>query len=382
MSKWNNFMSKNSGKIGKIISWIFNIASLILATLSFVNYKYDLGWIIVLSIVVFNSVFLICVSVYETTIFKKGAEIENSILQENEEKIKEYKYTIKKGSDLNDKLMYYYKYIITTLNKFTTKLLSVNNQYIESKSNIDNLKPTFISDKQEHDLKINDIDINKVISNLNVKTDNEHKKALFREYNHFLSNVTNKLKFMLDAYLRNKNCLLETSIAVKQFNIIVKSSDNISDVVVITTFRDSQTYSLGKREIWEKRYTIGNNTDFYYCLSHPCFLKNNITPDDLTYANEHKEFYNYYNCTIVVPIKYEYPDHMHYYGYLTCDILNDDFSNDDLLDEKMAEIMEATASIIGTYFDTMDYQINHIFKENFLNMVYEMKISSQLSGVS
>ena len=98
-------------------------------------------------------------------------------------------------------------------------------------------------------------------------------------------------------------------------------------------------------------------------------MKNNITADDKTYDNEHTGFLEYYNCAIVVPIKYEYPDYSHVYGYLACDILNDDFSNNCLLDDKMAEIMEATANIIGAYFDNMDYQWDYVLEDDFLDIV-------------
>ena len=147
----------------------------------------------------------------------------------------------------------------------------------------------------------------------------------------------------------------------------------MSDVGIITTFRDHKTYSQGKREIGIKEYSIRKNTDFTYCLTRSYFLKNNIVADDKTYDNENKDFLNYYNCTIVVPIVYRYPDRQHIYGYLTCDILNKDYFVDKLLDEKMAEIMVATANIIGIYFDSMDFQWEYVLEDDFLDIVYNMK---------
>lgn len=146
------------------------------------------------------------------------------------------------------------------------------------------------------------------------------------------------------------------------------------DIEIITTFRDSQTYSQGKCEIGEEIYSINKNTDFLYCLTHPYFLKNNIQEDDRTYDNEHKGFLEYYNCAIVVPIKCAYPNSTYIYGYLTCDILNDDFSQQNLLDDKMAEIMEATANIMGIYFDDMDFQFKHLLDIVFLGTLPQADI--------
>mgnify|MGYP003292787915 CR=1 FL=1 len=201
----------------------------------------------------------------------------------------------------------------------------------------------------------------------------DYKSSMMKEFNHFLSNITNKLKYILDIALQDKGCLLETSISVKQFNRKVEDVGDIKDVTVITTFRDSQSYSQGKREIGEKAYSILGNTDFQYCLTHPYFLKNNICKNDRTYDNENKEFLEYYNCTIVVPIKYSYPDSTIFYGYLACDIFNTDFAKDNLLDDKMAEIIEATAGIMGSYFDSIDYQWSFFLNDDFMDVFFKMK---------
>ncbi len=368
MGNWEKFKTKYLGIISSIISWIINIAGLILAILSFINSNADLGWAIVLSIVIFNSIFLIIISVYETLLYKRGSALEEKILKEKHDEISNLEFSLKRSEDLLEKLRYYYKYIIFTLNKFNTQLCAVNSRLAKSRKNIDNLINEYDSKGEKIDEKVE-----LFISGLKQTAEDEYKRSMLKEFNHFLSNITNKLKFILDVSLKEKGCMLETSISVKQFSRIVADPENVNDVVVITTFRDSQTYSQGKREIGTQKYSIKKNTDFIYCLSHPYFLKNNITYDDKTYDNEHKGFLEHYNCAIVVPIKYEYPDCSHVYGYLTCDILNDDLSKDNLLDDKMAEIMEATANIIGAYFDNMDYQWEYVLEDDFLDIVYNMK---------
>lgn len=367
MKKWEEFKNKHMGKISKILSWLFNVVSLILAILSFINNDTDLGWGVVLSIVVFNSIFSIVITIYETLLYKKGAKIEEKITNDKNSEISRLKNDLALSNDLSDKLRYYYKYIFSSLNKFITRLCEVNSKYTQSKEKLQSLIDEYVADGNNDDL------IEAFAKNMKETAEKDYRQSMVEEFNRFLANVTNKLKFILDASLREKGYSLETSISVKQFSRIVVDPQDVSDVSVITTFRDSQTYFQHKREIGREPYSINENTDFIYCLSHPYFLKNNIREDDKTYANEHLGFLEDYNCTIVAPITYEYPDFTHIYGYLACDTLNDDFSKDDILDDKMAEIMETTANVIGAYFDNMDFQWEYILEDDFLDIVYNMK---------
>jgi len=368
MKIWDDFKNKYLGKISKFFSWIFNIAGLVLAIVSFVKNDFDLGWIVVLSIVILNSVFLMVVAIYETLLYKKGAAIEEKITEEKDNEISKLSDALNRSNGLVNKLRYYYKYVFSTLNKFTTQLCEVNSKYTSMKKTVEKM-----IDKYDPSDKANDSLVEEFAKNLNERYEKDYRQSMLKEFNQFLSNITNELKLILDTCLREKDVSLETSISVKQFSRIVVDPQEVNDVSVITTFRDKQTYLQGKREIGSVQYTISKNTDFVYCLAHPYFLKNNIKQDDRTYDNEHEGFLEFYNCTIVVPIMYEYPDYTHIYGYLTCDVLNEDLSKDDVLDDKMAEIMEATANIIGTYFDSMDFQWEYIFEDDFLDIVYNMK---------
>lgn len=371
MSQWDKFKNNYLGKISNIVSWIFNIAGLILAVLSFIKNDTDLGWGVVLSVIIFNSIFLIIVSIYETLLYKRGSSIEDNIIKKNKEEIDQLSLRLASNIHQSEKLLYYYKYIISTLNNFSTQLLGVNYKLQQTYADISRMENEYTNKNSETDDAFDTF-----ILGLKNNADEEYRRSMLKQFNHFLSNVTNKLKFILDILLHEKGCLLDTSISVKQFNRIVTDIQNINDVYVITTFRDSQTYSQGKREIGENRYTINGNTDFLYCLSHPYFLKNNIKSNDRTYDNEHKGFLDFYNCTIVVPIKCQYPASSHIYGYLTCDILNNDLSKDNLLDDRMAEIMEATANIMGNYFDSMDFQWEYILENDFLDIIFNMKSNS------
>ena len=115
MKNWENFKTKHLGKISKFASWTISIAGLVFAILSFFN-QTDLGGIIVLLLIVLNSVFLILVSIYETVLYRRGSAIEEKIYNEKNQEIIELETALKLSKDLSDKLRYYYKYIILTLN--------------------------------------------------------------------------------------------------------------------------------------------------------------------------------------------------------------------------------------------------------------------------
>lgn len=381
MDKWKRFKEKYLGKISNILSWFFNILGLVLAIVSFIKNDADLGWGVVLSIVIFNSLFLIVVSIYESLLFKRGVEMEEEISQKTANLINELNGNYSQLDDRyrhsiiqRDKLRLYYKCAISTLNKFSTQLLYVNYKLEQTNEKIDS-----VASKAQNQ----DSDFESRIKSLKDDAYYEYERSMVKQFNQFLSDIIKELKIILDFALELKGCKLECSISVKQFNRIVFVSNGIptssSDVKVITTFRDWQTYSQGKREIGQKVYSVNKNTDFVYCLSHPYFLKNNILDSDRTYDNEHKGFLEYYNCAIVVPIKCTYPDSDHIFGYLTCDILNPDFTQNDLLDDKMAEVMEATANIMGLYFDDMDYQWEYVLDDDFLDIIFKLKNRTPLS---
>lgn len=366
MNAWETIKKKYLGRIGKAVSWLFNIASLVLAAVSlFNNNGTDLNWRILLAIIIFNSIFLIIISVYESLIFRRGSAIENRLSDQ-----------LRLSNNQADKLRYYYKYIIATLNKFSTQLLAVYYKLQQAYDDINAMESEYNALEESHTVTIQNL-----LERSEATALEEYISSTEKQFDHFLSNITSRLKQILDISLHQKGCSLETSISVKQFNRIVTDPHDISDVMVITSFRNNESYSQGKREIGERQYHIDKNTDFLFCLSKPYFLKNNIKANDKSYENEHEDFLSYYNCTIVVPIKCAYPNSDHIFGYLACDILNQDFSQDDLLDDKMAEIMQATANIMGLYFDDIDYQWSYVLNDDFLRLICKRKIALSNSEV-
>lgn len=327
--------------LGKIFSFIYNLIGLVLAIWAIIDDYPTLEWAIVLCLIIFNSIFLMVVSAIEawqahkTKVYSQNLDMCKSNLREH------------------------YNYIITSFAKFSNKLLCVNLEKQEAYADCKELVGLGISPNStqiEERLK---------------KADNAFVQSMIKEYRHFLGNITSKLKTTLDYFLASKGCQLEVSIAIKQLNRIIDPESSDSNAKVITVFRDYKTYSQGKREVAQTEYTISGNTDFHYCVTNPYFLKNNISPDDKTYANENPACFSNYNCTIVVPIKCSYSEANQMFGYLACDTLNEDFSKTDIMDTEMAEIMIATANIIALYFEDIGFQFEAVGNMDFMDTIYK-----------
>ena len=235
MSKWVEFKKKYFGRIEKWMSWCVSIASLILSIYAILQKEDDIGWKVILAIIVFNSIYQIFIAVYEAIIFKRGNKIHQELEENYLIQIHEKDKKIKINEAFLIKTNYYYKYIIGTLNKFSTQLLYVNTNYHEEKKHWEALEKI---DKQENKEELKDI-----TKKIKANADLDYRKNMQSQFDHFLGNITSKLKEYLDASLSDKRSFCESSIAVKQFNRIVCDPDDVADVQIITTFRDNQTYS-------------------------------------------------------------------------------------------------------------------------------------------
>ena len=383
MFKWQVFKDKYLGKIFNWTSFAVGILGIIITVISLTSPS-DAGWIVALVVIVLNNVWLIASIIYESYVTYKVKEVsnnahkdkddyENKIRVEQERRVAAEEKIIlckKSNSEYTVKLLYYFEFVCETLNKYSTRLLEVNYKYSEDDSNVDtfdNLLPNDI---------LSSSNVGNHLTNLKVINRKTYENSMKREFNHFLKDITDQLRIILEFHLLEKGISLPVSIAVKQYNKIVNYPDDLVGVSVITTFRDHQTYSQGEREIGTKEYSINNNSDFVHCLNKPWFIKNNMTDDDTNYSNENSDYLKYYNCTIVVPIKYEYSDKCHIFGYLACDTLNQDLSITNIFDNKAAQIMQITANIIAAYFDSMDFQWAYELSKDFLDIVYNMKINN------
>ena len=110
-----------------------------------------------------------------------------------------------------------------------------------------------------------------------------------------------------------------------------------------------------------------------FCLSHAYFLKNNIRKGDNSYTNESYHYYEKYNCAIVVPITQHSSSATELFGFLACDTLAVTTRLDSIMDFQMAEVMIATANIIGDFFKDMDYQWHTISDDPINETIFSMK---------
>ncbi len=204
---------------------------------------------------------------------------------------------------------------------------------------------------------------------------------LYKRYTtHFLPNIVS----MIEAYLKIYGHRHKISATIKLFNRpLVSNSDDRSDIIVYSAFRDKRTYeSDQKREIGKEPYTIDGNIDFSICLKNEQFIINNAERDSTNYLNEHTDFDTYYNCTAVVAIKVKRESSYKYLGYLCCDCLNSDKEPDtyepqkEIFTKDIAHLLFSMAQIYGTFLETLDS--NWIDKmedaggaPSFLSLIFE-----------
>lgn len=361
---WRLLRDKHKGKVSKLFFAIISIAGLIISILSFID-KTDLGWHIVLGLVIFNSIFLICITIYETLIFKTGEAIESKIKKQTEQEMQRLKESQEGINTIAIKISDYIVDLVKSYNIFNFSSKEISTKF---SSRLDDIN------RNERLLRPNQIDLDTERTNL----ENEYVEILINEYNHFLGNIFGPLKKILDDILKGKGLNLEVSVSLKQFNCVLDDMDNINKVKIITTFRDKDTYKHKKREIGKEESIIRENTDFSNCLSEPHFIKNNMHGHDDSYQNRREGFCKYYNCIIVVPVYCKLPNNaIHFFGYLTADVLNTDLENADILDKRMANVMNATGNIIGLYFDIVDKQWDTLLNNDFLATIYKLKYNKR-----
>lgn len=179
---------------------------------------------------------------------------------------------------------------------------------------------------------------------------------LYDAFNRYCREVTDEAVKLQNAYLSLKKIPLQVSVTVKLMNRPYHpNTDNISDVRVYTAFRDHEVYSDHEREVGEQIYTVSGNTAFIQCLSKDYFIRNNIKPNDDSYANEHRRYDEFYNCAICVPIRLKRADgNNKFFGFFSCDCLNNDPMITEALDRSAAQYMFAFAQNIATFLETLD----------------------------
>ena len=128
---------------------------------------------------------------------------------------------------------------------------------------------------------------------------------------------------------------------------------------VITVFRDYDTHMEQRnREVGGKPfyrfYDVKNNTAFDYIASdgNSHFLNNDLQALGDSYRNENLVWKDYYNSTLVVPIRYyDNAQRQHFcLGFLAVDSLNKEKINNLYNDQECKDILSHSANLLANFF--------------------------------
>lgn len=350
-----NLWGKYSNKIPSFISWIINIASLIVGVYGVATGSKFATNIIYLMIII-NSLILISLGFYMANIhFQKL-----NLIKENERNQLQYeamnnelRMKIENQENAFFTLEANDNYMIATLNKFLNDLFNLTEVSSESIDSIQN---------EEIDMRAhgyNDDEIERKIVLLAKQKNDRISEKIYDDYKRFLRNILDKVQENIESYLRAKGYCFKVSVTIKLL-VEPKGQDEkgyIDEKNVYTAFRDNRTWSQKERnEVEHKLYVIRANSDFVQCLSRGHYIFNNKSRDSHDYDNENKDFDKHYNSgvTTLLYSKKQHEDKK-IYGFLACDILNTIYKNDEIMDVRVAQMLDTAAYTIAVYFDNAEY---------------------------
>jgi hypothetical protein len=194
----------------------------------------------------------------------------------------------------------------------------------------------------------------------------ETERKIFR---HLCSQITDSVKTSFYEYFRSRGIKIgnDLSVSVK----LILTSEEVLDRFTlgqeeqkrvqskdqwITTFhRDYYTYNhIDGRETGVEIYDIDKNTAFRHLIrfKESEFFHNNLQSLGVSYENENKNWYRYYNATLAVPIRYLSDDGRYYrcYGVLAIDSLNKKKIEDLYNNIECKYILDHAADLLATFF--------------------------------
>lgn len=183
------------------------------------------------------------------------------------------------------------------------------------------------------------------------------RRDFFKANNRFLSQLTDRLKVMVESYLTGQGITLDVSVAIKLYRPPRSREECISDGMkrcVFTAFRDSNSWIAKRhREYPVPLWATAGNSDFDACIKGDgYFIFNNKTRESTDFHNESSNFGTYYNCgataiisaagSIGVP-------QAEVYGFVACDVKNDD-SRIRPMDENVGHLMVSAGNLLALYY--------------------------------
>jgi hypothetical protein len=194
-----------------------------------------------------------------------------------------------------------------------------------------------------------------------------------RIFRHLCSYITEGVKTSLYEYFRSKGIDIGTDLAISVKLIITpeevlealaqlqqlspeqKKQIQAKDQWFITVFRDNYTHIHSPlREKGLKIYDTDNNTAFRLLVRSQAatFCCNDLQSLGIAYDNDKKDWRNYYNATLVVPIRYQSLDGTQFrcYGVLAVDSLNVMKITDLYNEVECKYILGHAADLLATFF--------------------------------
>ncbi len=202
----------------------------------------------------------------------------------------------------------------------------------------------------------------------------KYSDVLFNIFKRYCSDMLEEVIKLETAYLELKGLNMKVAASIKLFNKpYIHNVDKRTEIVVYTAFRDKTSYDdkddggMPKREVGKTAYSIDGNEDFTKCLSMDTYFINNVTRDDDKYLNEHTNFDDFYNCSIVVPVRTKIAEgNRKFYGFLCCDCQNDDKRLTDIFDKSSAQYLFTYAQNLATFLETLDSNWVDRFNDNII----------------
>ena len=361
--------------IEKYLSWVIAIGGLICSIVGLFNTDAFSSRVVYL-IVIIDTLILIGIGCYIAISYyinlsKKG-EYERDIecyarrVDALKEKLQINKKTIE-TININS------EYIISSLCNFLNRFFSMTDKALDE---IESIKT---EEKEMREHNYTNSEINKKIALLTKEKNDYIWHSVIDDYNRFLGNITVKAKETIEAYLSSKGIKTNVALAIKLL-ITPTEMRQINKVqnqpIVYTAFRDSKTWREKKRnEIAKNKYTINKNSDFIHCLNRDYFIFNNKNSDSEDYTNENKNFDDYYNCGVTSLISSNKHDDRIVYGFLACDVLNENSELEDIMDMNVANILKGISHVIATYFDNIDNNwVFFEFSDEYVSFWEHLKI--------
>lgn len=386
---------------------ILTILGFIISLIS-ITKRDELEWWIVISIVLLNSILIFAVGAFTVITFYKQRKHVTDIEEDYRQKLHEiegerkslaealeqnnmkFDSTVDRMNSFNKMFVSTVRNNISTLNKFLTRIYSVNDKYLHSIDSAKRLVSSLVTNRENCSANYSEEYITDTYKSLVNQAITEYSSNIIDEYKRFLSIILRYNASMIEEYLRSRGINNKVTLTVKQSTRIIHGKDDRSNVHIYTAFRDFSTYDDNKREVNSEIYEINLNTKYELCMLNDKYINNHLDKTASNYRNQNLSFPDFYDCVAAVPILCQYEGNKTIFGFLCCDTKKEG-CDCEIFDDTVEKLLFACGLILGTYFDNISYTTDHILNNNekgtdflefiFINIFKDRgKIEQVLSG--